>query len=406
MRIALIQSAPRGGLLHYAVQLAGGLAGRGHSVVLITARDHELAGGRGLGAGAGVGADPTAVAGGRARIRAVLPAAARYRGEPPTGLRYLRRRAGVATRLAAAGALTVAEVRRGRFDAVVLVDDLNVALAALPTLLLASLPGGPALAAICHEPRPRNRWSTAGMYAESVALRAALARLYRRLDLVVVHGEASRAEVAARWAPPRVAMIRHGNAAMLAPRPLPAAGEERILFFGDWRRSKGLPELMQAFDLIRRRRPQARLTIAGTPYPDGRPDAVRAWARAHGEAVTVIDRYVSLEELPAVFGGARVVATPYLAGSQSGVLHLAMSFGRAVVTSDVGELGATVIDGDTGRVVPAGDVRALARALEQVAADPQAAARMGQAGRSWMLSHADWTAVAGDLERELEAVLR
>lgn len=396
MRIALVQSAPRGGLLHYAVQLANGLAGRGHSVVLITARDHELVRG------------PSAQAGGApvATIRAALPAAARYGGEPPTGWRYLRRRAGVAARLAAAGAMTVAEVRRGRFDAVILVDDLNIALATLPMLLLAWLPGGPALAAICHEPRPRNRWATDGMYAESSVLRAALAALYRRLDLVLVHGERSRADVVDRWSPARVAVIRHGNAGILAPQLLAPADEERILFFGDWRRSKGLPELMEAFDLLRRRRPQARLTIAGTPYPDARPETVRSWAQGHGEAVTVIDQYVPLEQLPSIFGSARVVATPYVAGSQSGVLHLAMSFGRAVVTSDTGELGATVIDGDTGRVVPAGDVPALAQALEQVAGDPERAERLGRAGRDWMLSNADWTAVAADLERELEAVLR
>ena len=41
MRIGLIQSAPRGGLLHYAAQLADGLSGRGHEVVLITARAQE-----------------------------------------------------------------------------------------------------------------------------------------------------------------------------------------------------------------------------------------------------------------------------------------------------------------------------------------------------------------------------
>ena len=338
------------------------------------------------------------------RLRAVLPAASKGSSEPPTGIRYLIRRAGVAARLFAAGALTIREVRGGGFDAVVLIDDLNVALVALPMLALAILPGGPALAAICHEPRPRNRWSGGGMYVERGALHRVLHALYRRLDLVLVHGERSRAEFRSTWGPTRTAVIPHGNEGMLAKRDLPPADEERILFFGDWRRSKGLPELMEAFDQLRERRPEARLTIAGTPYADGRPEAVRAWAREHGEAVSVIDSYVPIERLPDVFGPARVVVTPYVAGSQSGVLHLAMSFGRAVVSSDVGELGSTVADGETGRVVPAGDVAALAEALERVVADPKIADRLGRAARERMRSEAGWDRVAAKLELELTAV--
>ncbi|MGH2928713.1 MAG: glycosyltransferase family 4 protein, partial [Solirubrobacteraceae bacterium] len=191
---------------------------------------------------------------------------------------------------------------------------------------------------------------------------------------------------------------------MLAPAALPSAPEERILFFGDWRRSKGLPELMRAFDRLHERRPAARLTIAGTPYRDADPEAVRAWARGHGDAVTVIDRYVPIEDLPRLFGDARVVATPYVAGSQSGVLHLAMSFGRAVVCSDVGELGATVSDGETGRVVPAGDVEALVGALEAVIGDPAEAERLGRAARAWMLAEAGWDRVAARVEQELQAL--
>ena len=62
MRIGLIQSAPRGGLLHYAAQLADGLAASGHDVVLITARGNELG-------SEGVAEGP--------RLRAVLPAASK-----------------------------------------------------------------------------------------------------------------------------------------------------------------------------------------------------------------------------------------------------------------------------------------------------------------------------------------
>ncbi len=386
MRIGVIESAPRGGLLHYAAALADGLARCGHDAVLVTARECEL---------------PARLD--SVDVRAVLPAAARYTSEPPAGLSYQLRRAAVALRVGAAGARTVWEVRRGCFDAVLLVDDLNISLAAAAPLLLTFLPGGPMLGTVCHEPRPRDRWSRGGIYVQSKTLHAMLSALYRRLDLVLVHGDRSRAEFEAAWPRARAAVIPHGNAGILAPRELPPAPEERILFFGDWRRSKGMPELMRAFDLVSRRRPEVTLTIAGTPYPDAEPELVRAWAARHGDAVSLIDSYVPLDRLPHVFGEARVVVTPYVAGSQSGVLHLAMSFGRAVVSSDVGELGRTVLDGVTGYVVPAGDIEALADALERAVSDPAAAERLGQAARRRMLTEAGWDRVAATLESQLQS---
>jgi glycosyltransferase involved in cell wall biosynthesis len=388
MRIGVIESAPRGGLLHYAAQLSEALARRGNDVVLVTARGSEMSG-RLDGA----------------VLRAVLPAASGYMSEPPVGWRYLVRRAGVAFRLIAAGVRTVWEVRRGRFDTALLVDDLNVSLAAAAPLVLSFLPGGPVLATVCHEPRPRNRWSAGAIYARSRALRMLLLTLYRRVDLVLVHGDRSRDEFEATWRRGRAAVIPHGHAGSLAPRELPPAAEARILFFGDWRRSKGMPELMQAFDTVRRRRPEVTLTIAGTPYPDAEPERVRAWAARHGDAVSLIDRYVPLEQVPDLFMEARVVVTPYVAGSQSGVVHLAMSFGRAVVSSDVGELGRTVVHAETGYVVPAGDVDALAEALERLVSDPAAAERFGRAARTRMLSEASWDDVAARLESHLVSVV-
>ena len=78
MRLAVFETAPRGGLLHYATQLADGLASAGHDVDLVVAAGNELA-----------------AAQGPARRRAVLT--------PPV-------RAGAAVALRPAGA----PARRGR----------------------------------------------------------------------------------------------------------------------------------------------------------------------------------------------------------------------------------------------------------------------------------------------------
>ena len=384
MRLAVVESAPHGGLLHYAAQLADALAARGHDVDLITAKRNELLGRTGP-----------------AHMRAVLVAAMPRPSEPPSGLRYLARRSVVAVRLAQASARTIWELRRGAYDAALLVDDLDLSLAAASALLLALLPGGPTLIAVCHEPRPRNRWPGGELYASSPLLYALLRRVYARMDLVLIHGERSRAEFARTWPPVPLAVIPHGDERIVAVNAPPPADEERVLFFGDWRRAKGLHELLAAFDRLARRRPAARLTIAGTPSPDGDPDRVRRWAADRSAQVEVIDHYVPLEAVPGVFARARVVAAPYLAGSQSGVVHLAMTMSRAVVASDIGDLGQVVADGETGRVVPAGDVDALASALEELVSNPALAARLGAEGRRRVLAESGWERVAERVEAAL-----
>jgi glycosyltransferase involved in cell wall biosynthesis len=93
-------------------------------------------------------------------------------------------------------------------------------------------------------------------------------------------------------------------------------------------------------------------------------------------------------------------------GYQSGVIHLAATMARPVVTSDVGDLSAAVNDGVTGRVVPPCDAARLAGALEEVLADPELAARMGEAARAAVLDGSSWEHVAGRLEEELIALER
>jgi glycosyltransferase involved in cell wall biosynthesis len=115
--------------------------------------------------------------------------------------------------------------------------------------------------------------------------------------------------------------------------------------------------------------------------------------------VEVIDRYVDINEVPELFARARVVATPYIVGYQSGVLHLAMTMGRPVVTTDVGDLPAALAGG--GRVVPAGDPDALAAALDELTADADLAARLGAKNRQHALSESSWAAVAEHVERAL-----
>src|ERR1700760_295284 len=102
MRIAVVESATHGGLLHYAVQLADGLARRGHDVAVIGSRGNELE------------RHP-----GRVSMRAVLAPPTRDSSKPSSRVGYLVRRAGIAARLTRGWVRALAATRTGRYDAVV-----------------------------------------------------------------------------------------------------------------------------------------------------------------------------------------------------------------------------------------------------------------------------------------------
>lgn len=388
VRIAVVETDAHGGLLHYAVQLADGLAGRGHDVEVLAPRGNELR--RHAGA---------------AWMRAVLPSS-RCSIEARSPATYFGRRAVIAWRLGCAWLRVLFETRRGRYDVVLLTGDTQLSLNTVGAGLLTLGRRRPALAAVCHNVRVFNRWAGEELYVSSDRTLALLRRLYPRLDVVFVHGERSLAEFREIWPPSHVSVIPLGDQSLFGEHAPPPANEPRALFFGDWRKVKGLPVLMDAFDRLAARRPEMRLTIAGRPAAtDLDPALVYRWSEGHEHRVTVIDRYVPVADVPAIFASARVVVTPYLTGYQSAVVHLAMTMGRAVVSSDVGDLGCAVRDGVTGLLVAAGDAPALADALERLLDDAELAERLGAAGRREVLDGSSWATVAERVEAALAIAL-
>jgi glycosyltransferase involved in cell wall biosynthesis len=84
----------------------------------------------------------------------------------------------------------------------------------------------------------------------------------------------------------------------------------------------------------------------------------------------------------ALIAGADVCAMPSL---WQDALPLAvmqpMALARPVVASAVGGIPEMIVDGETGLLVPPGDVDALASALGRLLADPERRDRFGRAGR-------------------------
>ncbi|HER19885.1 MAG TPA: glycosyltransferase, partial [Chromatiales bacterium] len=86
-------------------------------------------------------------------------------------------------------------------------------------------------------------------------------------------------------------------------------------------------------------------------------------------------------------------------GMSNAILE-AMAMEKAVVATDVGGTGEVVREGVSGRLVPPRQVAPLARAIEEVLADPEGRREMGRKGRAIVVESFS----ARSMVRQMEAL--
>jgi glycosyltransferase involved in cell wall biosynthesis len=165
-----------------------------------------------------------------------------------------------------------------------------------------------------------------------------------------------------------------------------AAGAEPPLYEGDGRNLlcigrlipiKGHIVLLRAFAQARAQVPGLTLDLAGRG--DLSP-ALRALAKELdvGDAVRFLGHVTPIQT--AIERSAGVVV-PSL-GEGFGLVALeAMERARPIIAADIGGLGELIVEGETGFLVPPAEVEPLARAMVELARNPERAAAMGRAGR-------------------------
>ena len=162
---------------------------------------------------------------------------------------------------------------------------------------------------------------------------------------------------------------------------------------------KGQDMLIRAMPAIRQRVPGAALLIVG-----GGPYRTSLHRLAHSFGVSehvVFTDGVSGDELPAHHALADVFAMPCRTRGAGmdveglGIVYLeASATGVPVVAGRSGGAPETVRDGETGVVVDGWDVGAISASVSDLLSDPDRAARMGQAGRRWVVDNWQWSSKA------------
>lgn len=139
---------------------------------------------------------------------------------------------------------------------------------------------------------------------------------------------------------------------------------------------KGHDDLLVAMSRVAPAFPDAVLLIAGEGELDG---ALRERARALGLGERRVRFLGRREDLPDILAASSLFVMPSRREGLGTAVLEAMWCGVPVVTTDAGGLPEAV--GECGRVVPAGDARSLAGAIELALGRPKESSRLASAGR-------------------------
>jgi sugar transferase (PEP-CTERM/EpsH1 system associated) len=111
------------------------------------------------------------------------------------------------------------------------------------------------------------------------------------------------------------------------------------------------------------------------------------------------------DDVPGLLRGMDVFVRPSRTEVISAAVLEAMACGLPVVATDVGGNPELVVPGETGSLVPAGDVDGLARVLADYVADPGRRAREGASGRTRVESRFTLEAMVGDYRAVYDRLL-
>lgn len=133
-----------------------------------------------------------------------------------------------------------------------------------------------------------------------------------------------------------------------------------FLFYGFFKPYKGLDLLAKAMEELKGDYDKFNLIVAGTGHDDNLPFFQTL------PNTTVINRYLSNEEMMKLNKMATAVLLPYKTASQSGIVTNTFLYGKPIIGTKVGALADMITDGQNGLLVEADDYKGFAMAIKSL----------------------------------------
>jgi D-inositol-3-phosphate glycosyltransferase len=236
---------------------------------------------------------------------------------------------------------------------------------------------------------------------------------------IIVHNQSCKLLVTEKFGfeAGKIRIIPHGNFLHVIGTPPDKDHAKRllglaesakvILFFGHIKEVKGLDLLLRAMPAIAAELPNVVLLIGGRPWKTefSRYEAMMDELGIRERCVAHI-RYISDEEMPLYYSAADVVALPYRRIYQSAVVLLAMSFGKAVLASDLPAMTNLLQDGENGFLFRQDSHDDLAQRLIAILKDEVTREQVAARGFDYVRQHFDWSQIGAATAKLYEEALR
>lgn len=228
-------------------------------------------------------------------------------------------------------------------------------------------------------------------------------RVYAGGRLVVI-SESTRGDLIRRGVAAERIEVQHPGIRPPAFEPPPASGRQhRVAYVGRLEPYKQVDIVLRAAARLVERFPALQIDIIGRGSDRARLE--RAAAEIGLADRTHFAGFVSDEERDRLLAGARVCVCPSAKEGWGLTVIESNALGTPNVTSDAPGLRDSVRDGETGFLVPEGDVEAFAARIGALLGDDALAERMSAAALAWSRGF-DWDRAAARMEASLEALQR
>ncbi|MCP5101315.1 MAG: glycosyltransferase family 4 protein [Chloroflexi bacterium] len=164
---------------------------------------------------------------------------------------------------------------------------------------------------------------------------------------------------------------------------LPSTHKRLLLFVGRLGAQKNLATLLKAFQQINQKHPDTYLLLAG----DG-PEKAQLVQLAQQLGISQHVQFAGLipyEKIPSLFAAADVFVLSSIYEGNARVLAEAAATGKPVVSTDVSGASDTIINGESGYIVPVGDADLFTQRVCDLFTHPETATQMGQAAQKHIL---------------------
>ena len=222
-----------------------------------------------------------------------------------------------------------------------------------------------------------------------------LEQYFRKLDGLIAVSTVARDSVS-KYFPGEYRIIPNGiDTERFNPdlRPINELAEyaPKVLFVGRFEPRKGLKYLLQAFPIVLRKIPSAKLVVVGQGFLER---YYRRYVEEHIKGSVFFVGHVSPEDLPRYYASCDLYCSPATGAESFGIVLLeAMATETPILCSDIPGYRTLMEEGKEGLFFKARDPNSLAEKMIALLGDRKIMVDMGRHGRAKALSY-DWRKVS------------